>query len=157
MKETKTLSWPKPLEESGEHSLYFKKLRLRSVVLGNIHQVQVPGEEEKVLKLASGSHRYVQELPKFRASFAATSFCDICGDGTGRTSHLAAKPESFVIGKLPGELVNPQNELVAAPPNLELAEVLHLPLRIHCVTSTRNYLQLNTYYCQLPPRSSHAA
>ncbi|MGB7848192.1 MAG: hypothetical protein WBL63_21455 [Candidatus Acidiferrum sp.] len=153
MSETGTFSRAKTLEQSREHSLDFKQLRFSSVVLGDIHQVQVPDEKEKVLKFAGGSHRNMQELTKFRASFAATPFRNICGNRTGCTPHLAAEPESFVGGQLPGELANLQNELVAATPHLEFSEVLHQTPAYRIYSNFFVYLQLNTKNCELTPWS----
>jgi hypothetical protein len=52
--------------------------------------------------------------------------------------------------------INIERKLVAAAPNLELAEVLHLALPFYGADGPWNYLQLNTNNCQLPLGDSHA-
>ena len=155
MEETKISSVTETLKQTGEHSLYFKKLGLGFTMRHDIDQLQVLREQQKVLQLTCGPHRDVQELAEFRASAAATAFRDVCGNRTCGTPDLTAESEPFIGGQLPRQPVNPQDELVAAAPHFEFAEVLHngpgsAPLRSACI-----YLQLNTDNRQLELRSSH--
>jgi hypothetical protein len=156
MDETFMTSRRKALEQSGEHSFYFKELRLGISMLDNLDHAQVAREQKKILEFAGGAHRHVQELAKFSPPPAAAALCDVCGDRTGCTPDLAAESKPLVRRKLARNLVRTENELVASTPNLELAEVLHFADLSHIVVGTMNYLQLNTNNCQLQLRSSHA-
>ena len=156
MNETVTCSGAKALEQSGEHALYFNELCLGFTMAGNVDHLQITREEKKILEFTGGPHRNMQELAKLCSSPATAPFRNVRWNRTGCTPDLAAKPKAFVCWKLTRNLINMKNKLMAAAPNLELAEVLHFALSFHCANGTRNYLQLNTDNCQLTPGSLYA-
>ena len=149
MKLRVTFSGSEALAQAGEHSFYFRNLRLGLIKLRNMHPEQFPSEKEKILQFTGGSHRDAQELQKLGAPQAATPFCNVCDNRTGSTPHLAAKPESFFGRKLPGESVDQQNVLVATGFHSEFVKVLGFVISANHAGATGKYPQLNTLNYEL--------
>lgn len=146
----------KPLEQAREHSLYLDQFSLGTAMFANLDHVQVPGEQKKVLEFAGRSHRHVQELAEFGAPSSAATLRNVCGNRTGGPSDLTAEPKALFNRELTRNSINLKNKLMAAAPNLQLPEVLHLALPFHRASDAGNYLQLNTNNGQLELRGVHA-
>ena len=139
----------KPLEQAGDHFLYFEKFDFSFLVPADLEHSKITSEQQKVLKLACGSHRNIQKLSKLRTSPTTAAFRDVGRDGAGCPPDLAAETKSFVRRKFTGEFVRTESQFVTSAPNLQFAKILHNPPLLNCAKWPLSYLQLTTNNCQL--------
>lgn len=156
MREVITLSGLEPLEQSRDHFLYFEEFDFSFLVPVDFEHSKITGEEKKVFELASGSHRNIQELAKFSTAPSTATFRNVCGDGTGGASDLAAETKSFIWRKFAGDFVRAKGQFMTPAPNLQLVEVLHDLASLNYFRTLSSYLQLNTNNCQLCREGCHA-
>jgi hypothetical protein len=144
----------KLLQQAGEHSFYFEKLGFGYAVFSGVDHVQVMNKQKKILKLAGGAHRHMQELTKFGAPSAAATLRNIGRDRAGCAPNLSAQPKALFYRKQARNFVNKQDKLVTTPPNLKLPKVLHgrfAPLYPLDNKIASDYLKLNTNHLILTP------
>jgi hypothetical protein len=149
MRGVATLSGPEPLEQSRDHFLYFEKFEFSFLMPVDFEHSKITGKQKKVFELAGGPHGNIQELSKFTTAPSATTFRNVCGDGTGSAPDLAAKTKSFIRRKFAGDFVRLKCQFMTPAPNLELAEILHDLASLNYFKLLSNYLQLTTNNCQL--------
>ena len=110
-------------------------------------QVQVSSEKNVVLQFAGRAKRNEGKLPKFRIGRAATTFGDVCRDGSCTTPDLAGQSEQFLYWKEAGNRIRAQRQSVTFPPDEQRGEILHKrPSREEVYYI---YLELNTDNCKL--------
>jgi hypothetical protein len=88
-----------------------------------------------------------EKLPKFRIGRPATTFGDVCRDGSCSTPDLAGQSEQFLFCKEAGNRMQAQRQSGAFPPGEQLGEILHegpCCEGVYCI-----YLGLNTDNCKL--------
>ena len=146
----------KGLKHPGKHSLDLEEFGFGFPMQGRVDHPQVSCEEQKVLELASRAHRYMQELPQFRAALASTSFRNVRWNGRCCPADLTGDPVPFIQGQLAGDFIDVKNELMAATPHIQFPNVLHgYSLSIDGLCSYI-YLKLNTYNLEMSTRNSYA-
>jgi hypothetical protein len=111
-------------------------------------QVQVSSKKNVVLQFAGRPERDEEELSKFRIGRPATTFGDVCRDGSCSTADLAGPSEQFLFWKEAGNRMQAQRQSVTFPPGGQLGEILHE--RPSCEEVYCIYLELNTDNCILP-------
>jgi hypothetical protein len=117
----------------------------RELLVGK--QVQVSSKKNVVLQFAGRPKRNQEKLPKFRIGRPATTFGDVCRDGSCSTPDLAGQREQFLFWKEAGNRIQAQRQSVTFPPDERGGEILHQrPSReeVYCI-----YLELNTDDCKL--------
>lgn len=105
-------------------------------------QVQVSSKKNVVLQFAGRPKRDEEKLPKFRIGRPATTFGDVCRDGSCSTSDLAGLSEQLLFCKEAGNRMQAQRQSVTFPPDEQLGEILHE--RPSCEEVYLIYLELNT-------------
>lgn len=116
-------------------------------------QAQVSGKENVVLQITGGSQRNEEKLPEFRIGRPATTFGDVCRDGSRSASDLGGQSEQLLFREEAGDGVQAQGQSVTFPPDQKLGKILHeAPSRqeVYFV-----YLKLNTDNCKLQRRSGY--
>jgi len=86
-------------------------------------------------------------MPKFRMGRPATTFGDVCRDGSCSTPNLAGQSEQFLFCKEAGNRMQAQRQGVIFPPGEQLGEILHEGPS--CEEVSCIYLELNTDNCNL--------
>jgi hypothetical protein len=105
-------------------------------------QVQVSSKKNVVLQFAGRPERNEEKLPKFRIGRPATTFGDVCRDGSCSTPDLAGQSEQFLLWKEAGNRIQAQRQSVTFPPDEQRGEILQQrPSReeVYCIYSKLNY------------------
>ena len=134
-----------PFDQAKQHPFDLGDPGIQNCELLVGKQVQVSSEKNVVLQFAGRPKRNEGKLPKSRIGRAATTFGDVCRDGSCTTPDLAGQPELFC--KEAGNRIQAQRHGVTFPPDQQRGEILHEGLsreEVYCI-----YLELNTNNCKL--------
>jgi hypothetical protein len=105
-------------------------------------QVQVSSKKNVVLQFAGRPKRNEEKLPKFRIGRSATTFGDVCRDGSCSTPDLAGQSEQLLFWKEAGNRMQAQRQSVTFPPDQQVGDILHE--RPSCEDVYRIYSERNT-------------
>ena len=110
-------------------------------------QVQGASKKNVVLQFAGRPKKDEEKLPKFRIGRPATTFGDVCRDGSCSTPDWAGQSEPFLFCKEAGNRMQAQRQSVTFPPDEQVVEILHAGPsceEVYCI-----YLELDTDNCNL--------